>query len=397
MKYNFHIYLLGNLMFGFCQWVTIILLVKYSNTTLLGHYTYGIAIVAPLILLLSFGLNTLIVTNNKFKHNIYFYTRCISSLLIIIIYMFIVVKWTNLNTDVYLLMAFIAFTKVIENVNDIKFAYWISENNHRKVGIFKFVLSIYQISLTTFFVIIYHSLITALIIYSVTLFFYTVISNRKYLKINIKEFNNIIVLCMMGVPISITLFLSSLNSNIPKYLLEIYSNIESVGIFSGLLTIYSIGNTFLFSIYNYLLPTIVKNKNDFIFLKKVLLYIILISTFTSSIIITLSFLYFDNIINIILSNKFAKFNKEFILLIISSCLIYVSILFDLFINSHKKYKYNTVVQIISVLTILISSLIAIPKFDIYGAMMSFSIFAVIVFSMKLILSIKIIKKVKNSG
>lgn len=382
-------------MFGFCQWVTIILLVKFSNTTLLGHYTYGIALVAPLILLLSFGLNTLIVTNNKFKHNIYYYTRCISSIFIILIYMLIVIKWTNLNSEVYLLMAFIALSKVIENVNDIKFAYWISENNHRKVGIFKIGLSIFQISLTTFFVIYYHSLLTALIIYSVSLLIYTLLSNRKQLKISIKGFSEIIILCWIGLPISLTLFLSSLNSNIPKYLLEYFSNIENVGIFSGLLTLYSVGNTFLFSIYNYLLPIVVKNKNNYIFLRKVLLNIILLGFLTSIIIILFGSIYFDNIVYIILSDKFAKFDKEFILLVSSSCLIYGSILLDLFINSHKKYKYNTIIQIISVIAILISSLINIPKYNILGAMISFCFFGVIVFSMKLLLSIRIIKKVKN--
>lgn len=395
MKYNFHIYLLGNLMFGFCQWVTIILLVKYSNITLLGHYTYGIAIVAPLILLLSFGLNTLIVTNNKFKKNIYFKMRCITSMITLYIYMLIVIIWSDISSEVYALMFFIAVTRVAENINDIQFAYWISGNKHKKVGIFKIFLSIFQIMLISCFIIIYNTLLPALVIYSMSLLIYILIRNKKQLKISINDIKKIVILSSIGIPISLTLFLSSLNSNIPKYLLEFYSNIESVGIFSSLLTIYSVGSTFIFSIYNFLLPRVVNNKENYIFLKKLLINILIFFSFILLITIPFSLFYSKDILNIIFSEGFQKYGREFTLLTVSACLIYVSILLDLFINSHKMYKYNTLIQLISVLVILITSIVIIPELNVFGAMISFGIYGCIVFILKLVLTLKIIKRVKN--
>ncbi|WP_421673413.1 hypothetical protein [Staphylococcus gallinarum] len=76
-------------------------------------------------------------------------------------------------------------------------------------------------------------------------------------------------------------------------------------------------------------------------------------------------------------------------------LVYMSILFDLYINAHNKYKYNTRIQVISVVIVLLSSLILINLFGILGATYTFTIFAISIFVMKLILSLKIIKGVKN--
>ncbi|PTL13618.1 hypothetical protein BUZ08_13650, partial [Staphylococcus gallinarum] len=60
-----------------------------------------------------------------------------------------------------------------------------------------------------------------------------------------------------------------------------------------------------------------------------------------------------------------------------------------------KYKYNTRIQVISVVIVLLSSLILINLFGILGATYTFTIFAISIFVMKLILSLKIIKGVKN--
>ncbi|RIL24910.1 hypothetical protein BUY97_06140 [Staphylococcus gallinarum] len=239
------------------------------------------------------------------------------------------------------------------------------------------------------------NLVLPFTIYSLlTIVCFFIINKQAFVleKLNVNEYKKLISL---GIPLSITLFLSSLNTNIPKYVLEYASSIAAVGIFSSILTIYSAGNTFFFSIYNYVLPKTVENKFNFSYLKKLLVGIIIGGIFSYVIVIIVSFTILDNIIVIMFNQKFLAYKLQILIIIFSAILVYMSILFYLYIHAHNKYKYNTRIQVISVVIVLLSSLILINLFGILGATYTFTIFAISIFVMKLILSLKIIKGVKN--
>ncbi|PNZ45382.1 polysaccharide biosynthesis C-terminal domain-containing protein [Staphylococcus simulans] len=102
----------------------------------------------------------------------------------------------------------------------------------------------------------------------------------------------------------------------------------------------------------------------------------------------------DPVMELLYNEKFMSFKTEFVIVILASILVYLSILFDLYINSHKKYKFNTKIQIISVIVVVITGLMLIPNFKILGAVISFLVFAITVFVLKLIYSTLIIRRVK---
>ncbi|MEB7690479.1 hypothetical protein NGB41_09085 [Staphylococcus equorum] len=394
MKNNFLTYLFGNLVFGFTQWFIIILILKLGTQTELGTYTYAIAIIAPLILLLSFGFNTLIVTTKSFDKSSYIKARWMISILTICIYMLVVIFLTGLNKENYLLMFFIGLSKISENLFDIDYAYYIRDKKHKYVGYFKILISFIQIFLISVFYYIYQNLTIAFIIYSLAMLLINIIKNKQFIfkkqKFIIKSFK----LFRIGIPLSVTLFLSSLNTNIPKYFLEFHSNIIAVGVFSSFLTIYSAGNTFFFSLYNYLLPKVVKDKLNTKFLKKLFVKIIVAWILSLTIIIAFGMKAIDSIIPVIFNKEFLSYKIEILIILLSSLFVYMSILLDLFINSHNKYKYNTYVQVLSVVIVFLGSIVLINKYEILGAAITFSIFALTVFVLKVILSIKIIKGVK---
>lgn len=394
LKNNFLTYLFGNLVFGFTQWFIIILILKLGTQTELGTYTYAIAIIAPLILLLSFGFNTLIVTTKSFDKSSYIKARWMISILTICIYMLVVIFLTGLNKENYLLMFFIGLSKISENLFDIDYAYYIRDKKHKYVGYFKILISFIQIFLISVFYYIYQNLTIAFIIYSLAMLLINMIKNKQFIfkkqKFIIKSFK----LFRIGIPLSITLFLSSLNTNIPKYFLEFHTNIIAVGVFSSFLTIYSAGNTFFFSLYNYLLPKVVKDKLNTKFLKKLFVKIIVAWILSLTIIIAFGMKAIDSIIPVIFNKEFLSYKIEILIILLSSLFVYMSILLDLFINSHNKYKYNTYVQVLSVVIVFLGSIVLINKYEILGAAITFSIFALTVFVLKVILSIKIIKGVK---
>lgn len=394
LKNNFMIYLVGNLLFGFAQWLVIIILVKFGTSGELGAYSYSIALIAPLILLFSLGFNTLIVTNDDFNRNEFTVSRWILTILLFSTYLFILIEFSDIYGGLLILSIVVGLAKLADNIIDIDFAYHIKNKEHYKVGTYKIIFSTLLIVLLLVSLYLFNNVIAPFIIYSLVVFLYVIIKNYKYMKcktINIKHLFN---LFFMGLPIAVTLFLSSLNTNIPKYFLESYSSIVLVGIFSSLLVLYSAGNTFFFSIYNFLLPRVVEKKHELLFLKKLfglIVFLGIISVIMATIILPFCI---DEIIKLMFNDTFLKYKNEFIIIIISSFLIYISIMFDLFINAFNKFKFNTIVQIISIILILLICTFTIPSLGILGATNAFVAFAVTVCVMKLIYSLLIIRGVK---
>ena len=388
---SFAWYLVGNILFGLNQWLIILFIIRFGSSTELGVYTYGIAVIVPLILFMSFGFNTLIVTDNAIQKRTILLLRCYCLTASLLIYAVIVTVSTNLMHTSFLLLFVVAISKLAEAALDINFAYFIKTQNYSKIGFYKIAMTCIQLILLVICYVYFQSLVMAVFLYSVIIVFI-------FIKLNINHLFRAISgsLCLkllkLGLPLSFTLALSSLNTNIPKYILESVSTIDNVGIFSSLLVIYSAGNTLFFSIYNYLLPKVVERKALPCYLWKLLLYILGLCFISGFIFIVIIQYNLTVIIQTLFTSSYIHLKKEFMNVILGSIFVYSSILFDLFINAYQKYIYNTFIQVLSVGLVAIASIIFIPSFDIYGATLAFLIFGITVSITKLIISIMIIQR-----
>jgi O-antigen/teichoic acid export membrane protein len=392
---NFLVYLAGNIVFGFTQWLVIVLIIKLGTKLELGAYTYGIAVIAPILLLMSFGYNTLIVTKPELQKHMLYITRWNNMLITLVIYSLLIYYFSTIESDLYKLMIVIALSKLADSLMEIDYSYYIKANLHWKVGLYKIVFSAFQLILIVIGYYMFANLFIALFIYSIVVIIFATYKNRKYLTIRKFKWHQLFLLIKFGIPLSIALFLSSLNTNIPKYVLENEKSLIDVGVFSSLIIIYSAGNIFYFSLYNFLLPRVVNQKDNKRYLQR-LLFIILggNGVLVLSLLIFLPFIA-EQLIQILFNKHFLSFKKDFLIIIYSSFAVYSSILLDLFINAFQKYIYNTATQIISVLVVLVGSVKLIPIYSVFGATLAFVLFAITVFSLKLLLSIYIIRGVSH--
>lgn len=382
---------MGNLIFGFTQWFVIVLIIKLGTKLELGAYTYGIAVVAPLLLLMSFGYNTLIVTKADISKSVIYLTRWSNMILTFILYGLIIYNFSNIDSDLYKLMTVIALSKIAESLMEIDYSYYIKDSMHWKVGIYKIIFSCLQLSLITLGYYIFANLFLPLLIYSATVIIAATYNNRNQFKMKALKWQQFFTLMKFGMPLSIALFLSSLNTNIPKYVLENFASLTDVGVFSSLIIIYSAGNIFYFSMYNYLLPRVVNQKHNKRFLKRLLCMILISNTLLALAVMILLPFFAEQFIQLLFNKHFLVYKKELFIIICSSFAVYSSILLDLFINAFQKYTYNTVVQTISVIVVFIGSTKLIPIYSIFGATLAFVLFGITVFSLKLIISIFIIR------
>ncbi|MGQ0516278.1 oligosaccharide flippase family protein, partial [Bacillus sp. D-CC] len=87
LKRNFLYTASANLIYAFSQWLIILLIAKLGNVEMVGQYSLGLSITAPIFLFLNMNLRSIQATdtNNSYKFIDYFINRVITSLIGIII------------------------------------------------------------------------------------------------------------------------------------------------------------------------------------------------------------------------------------------------------------------------------------------------------------------------
>ncbi|PKE45069.1 hypothetical protein CW684_02630 [Macrococcoides caseolyticum] len=388
-KNKFLIFVIGNISYGISQWVILLGILKIFGVYDAGIYSLGVAIISPLVLFFSLGLNTLYVTDKKFDYNIYAYNRNFYTVFLFITYSIILVL-LNKNTEMFILLIFIGFHKILETQFDMIFAYYIEKKQQHKIGKIKLVQSFMIIIAFIVFGIFLKNLTYIFILINI-LFFIQLFYYDKVLGTSFKiKFNR--ELLKSGLLISFALLLSSLNTNIPKYYLELNGSTEYVGIFTSIIILYAAGKIIFQSIYSFLLPKIVENINNTKTTKKYFMIVNTSIVLLSLILLVISYATFDFWVPLIFRSDFLKYKFEIMLSVLGSFLIFQSILMDLFINSYKNYRSNLISQIIVIIFVCLSLFIFKDLNILKNAIISFLTFGLSVCITKTLIANRLIRR-----
>lgn len=383
---SFSVFTLTNFLYSFSQWVILIIILKFIGIESMGLYSIGLAISAPIVLMTTFGSSVLLITNNTYNFSNYFYNKLMIQALIYLIVMGLLIFIYLDNIYSLSIILLVILLKFSTSFIDLFFEENIAKKKHNSVAAYKVLISFSYILINIASIYFFQSLLTAIIIsilFNIVFILIFIKSHLHSMSINLRETLNLILL---GLPISLTLFLSSLNTNIPKYGLEIFENSYYVGIFTSLLLFYSIGNQMFFSINNFVLPYIKDYKNDKKMIQRIFKLIMILPIIFFIPFILIFYFFVEYIIVLFFSEELLKYKNEMMVVVIMSIFIYYSILFDTFINLKEKYKFNTVVQLSSVVIVSISTVLFIGSMGILGAIFTFGIYCFTVFFLKLIYS-----------
>src|SRR5699024_2871869 len=179
-------------------------IIKLGTSIELGVYTYGIAVIAPLILFMSFGFNTLIVTDNYLEKQTMVMLRCYCLVVTLLFYIAIFAFFTNLINMSFLLLIVIEVSKLYEAALDINFAYIIKLQKYGEIYYYKISMTCIQLILLFIFYVYFHSLTMAVFLYSVIILIMFIRLNIKHLFRSI-SWSVSLILLKLGLPLSITL------------------------------------------------------------------------------------------------------------------------------------------------------------------------------------------------
>jgi O-antigen/teichoic acid export membrane protein len=383
LKVNMTWTLVGSVFYSFTQWLLLIILAKLGTLEMVGQYALGLAITAPIVLFTEMNLRLAQVTDAKgtFLFSHYLGTRLISVGVSIIFFLSVVlfVGFAMYTATVILL---IGIAKLPESISGI-FHGQLQKHERMdyitKSQILKGMMTVIIFSTTLYFTeSLILSIIGQIIVWTVVLLIYDLRVVKKYEAVKVSfQMATIKRLVKMTLPLGIVALLSSVNTNIPTYLVEYFLGREELGYFAAILYILFAGDRMVNSIGQPAIPrlaTFFEQKNIRSF-QKLLIRLVAFGFVIGVLGFIVAYLIGDTVLSIIYTPSYATYADLFIFIMVSGIFYYPATFLELGFSATRYFKLQPLLATFWVLVSIIGCVLLIPKFGAVGAAIALIIFS----------------------
>lgn len=384
LKKNFSWSLFGNIIYAACQWGIISVIAKMGTVQMVGQFSLGLAISAPLIMLTNLQLRSVQATDTKseIKFGNYLGLRILTGFFFTIL-LFIILVFQNNSLETILIVLMVSVVKLVESVSDVIFGLFQKEERMDKISISRMIKGIFSVIIFTIIMLITDSLVYSLLIQIISLIIILILfdlRNAKYFTSVKPLFNRIVLkkLLIISFPLGIVHMLGSLNTNLPRYFLENTSGEEALGYFAAMAYIIVAGDTVITALGQSATPRLakyysIKAKSQFINLISKLT----LMGFSVGILGTLiTFLFGAELLEFLYTKDYASNKNVFLIIVISANITYLGSFISYAITAARFFKVQSIIAIIRMIATAVSALILIPRFGLYGASITLVISAV---------------------
>jgi O-antigen/teichoic acid export membrane protein len=259
LRRNFSWTLIGNLVYAASQWGMLVVMAKLGNAEMVGQFTLGLAITAPIITFSNLQLRGIQATDARQQYSFghYFGLRLISTALALLIITAIVIlagySWTTA-----LIILLVGISKAIEAISDVFHGLLQQYERMDKIAVslmLKGPLSLLALGLGIYFTgSLLWGVIGLTIAWLFALLFSDIRNSESLLRhlwktardnntLSDRSFYTItphwqpqklLSLTTLALPMGIVMLFVSLNINIPRYVLEQHLGVEDLGIFAAI-------------------------------------------------------------------------------------------------------------------------------------------------------------------
>lgn len=379
LKQNFTWMFFANLIYAFFQWLVLIILAKFGTQELVGLYTLGLSITAPVMIFSNLQLRAIQATDAKNKNSFsdFFTLRFIFMVMGIFVVAFIMV-FSNYNFQVSVIIIVIAIGKSIEGMSDIIYGYFQKEEDMSKIGISLILRSLFYFLAFFFAFFFTNSLLIAVLCSSAAWLLVLILYDIKMVKaleedslfkLNLKNLFN---LFKLSLPLGIVTMVGSLNTNIPRYFIENLLSLEILGIFGAISYILVGTNKFTTAISQTISPRLAKyyaekDIKSFMYLFVKILSVNILLGFTGLIMV---FLFGKEILTILYTEEYAEYEDLFKWVMFLSIFNYIGNLLGVATTSMRMFLGQLPIHLIKLIVILTASYFFIDIYGINGAVMA---------------------------
>jgi len=391
LKKNFSWNFIGNLIYAATQWGLIVVITRLGSVEMVGLFSLGLALTGPIIMFTNLQLRTVQATSHEGLYKIadYFGVRIVTNVAFCLV-LSILLLFSDYDIYTMVIVGLVGVTKLIESLSDLLYGFFQQKERMELIAKSTIVRGISSLLIIIISLYFTSNLIVALIGMSVCwLVIFILYDVRNVYRFTVRlrpsfKFTNLLEIIKMSLPLGIVVMIVSLNTNLPRILVEKMLDVEALGYFASISYLVFVGSKFINSMGNAVLPRLAllynqKNIKDF---RNHLLTLVAISSIIGLFLISVSIIGGEYILYYIYGADFYKFKTLLILIMIYGMFNYISYSLMVGLNALRNFKIQPYLGLIWLIFALTSLLYLTPKYGLNGAAI-----ALIIYSVSRILSI----------
>ncbi|RLE81044.1 MAG: hypothetical protein DRJ51_04625 [Thermoprotei archaeon] len=376
LQINFLWVATGRAIFAITQWGIISALSKLGTPTLVGEYTLGLAISAPIFMFMSFQLRSVqaIDARGEYSWGHFFNLRCITNVVSVLM-IALVSRLMGYSGHLWVIIVAVGGMKFMEYMSDVLYG---CMQKHERVDLMAKSLVIRGMGGLAFFVLMFllcKYLLWAIIgVAAVWLAVFLVfdLTNAKSLEsFNLpRDWSKSWALFRLAFPLGVVMGIVSLNTNIPRYFIERFHGTAMLGYFSALAYIPTAGNIVIVALGQSAIARLARYyvfDNEGKAYVRLLLRLVLLAALIGGAGVAIVWLFGPQILRVVYKADYACYHRELIWLMVSGVIWFVGSMLNQGMTAARQFKIQVLIFLIVLITTVVSSIWCIPKYAIMGA------------------------------
>lgn len=370
-------YLFGNITYAGAQFVIVVLLNKFGSPEIVGQYSLGLAVTAPVFMLSYLHLRSVLIidTSGNYAFGDFFGLRLVTTAVAFAVTTgFCIVSGFDWKT--LLVIFFISLYRIIESVSDILLGIIQKQERLDQISVSRVAKGMFSILAFALAFIPTQSLVLSLFIMTIGWLAITIGYDARKAKVftsltPIFNKSRLKQLLIVSSPLGIVLALMSLNTNIPQYAIAYFKGEYDLGVYASLSYMIVACNVVVTALGEAITPRLArwhagKKHKEFIrLLSKMVAMGMGISAFACLI----GWLFGKQILTLLYSSNIAQEIELFRWLLVSTFLVFVSSFFWYAITATGKFKAQIPLFLCTVITNALACLLLVPAYGVLGAAM----------------------------
>ncbi|WP_414585251.1 lipopolysaccharide biosynthesis protein [Scytonema sp. PCC 10023] len=267
LHHNFSWTFVGNLVYAACQWGMLVVLAKVGSPEMVGQFTLGLAVTAPVVMLTNLQLRYVQATDVKHQYIFgdYLSLRIASSVLALLVIVVITLT-AGYRWQTSLIILLIGLAKAFESISDVFYGLLQKHERMDRIALSMMIKGPLSLLLLGIAVYISRSVVWGVVgltvAWALVLFGYDIRSGagmlnhpeetpsseetRKQHTTDVVQprwhLETVAKLVWLALPLGIVMMLISLNTNIPRYFIERHLGERELGIFAAIAYLMMVGS-----------------------------------------------------------------------------------------------------------------------------------------------------------
>jgi O-antigen/teichoic acid export membrane protein len=387
LRHNFSWTFIGNAVYAACQWGMLVVLAKLGSPEIVGQFTLGLAVTAPVFMFTNLQLRSIQATDatKQYLFSDYLELRLIGTGLGLVA-IAIITFLAKYPWEISLVILLVGLAKAFESISDIYYGLLQQHERMDRIAISLMIKG--PLSLILLGIGVYLSsgvvwgVVGLVFAWFVVLFVYDIPNGVLILNSIPKSRWHLVTLknlAWLSLPLGLVMMLISLNTNIPRYFIEQYLGERELGIFAAIAYLMVVGSMVVNALGQSASPRLAKYYavGNAIAFRRLLLKLVGIAVLLGGGGVLVALVGGEQILTLLYQSEYAQHTSLFVWLMIAAGIGYVSSFIGYGITAARYFRIQLPLFAAVTTTSAITCLWLLPKLGLLGAAIALIIAAIV--------------------